>query len=140
MVGGEISLDAVVGQHQFAARFRRIENQAIEPRRAVQDLVRERPDLLHPAEVRDRQLEVGIRYVAADSVRRGLAPLGRTCTHQDPRPAFGELHCDGLTEAARRASHQEGGPVFRAGRLISHRWERFLPISIMGWVIEVLLT
>ena len=114
VVSGEIGLDALVGDHQVAPRLSRVENQTIKAWRSVHDLVRKGPNLSHERKITSQHLEIGIRYAASDSVCRSLASLGGACPYEDPRSAFAELRCDGLTNAARSAGDQKGGSLVGA--------------------------
>src|SRR4029450_10929884 len=127
VVGREIGLDALSGEYQVAACLGSVENQTVEARRTVQDLVREGPDLLHERKVRRHHLEISVRYAAPDSLGRGFSAVECARPHEHPRSTFAELDRDGLAETAGRSCDEKRGLARRAGGLISHRWLRFRP-------------
>src|SRR4029450_1481609 len=127
VVGREIGLDALSGEYQVAAGLGGVENQTVEARRTVQDLVREGPDLFHEREVCRPPFEIGIRYAAPDSLGRRVSAVRCTRPHQHPRSTFAELSRDGLADTAGRTSDEKRWPARQASGLISHRWLRFRP-------------
>jgi hypothetical protein len=127
VVSREVGLDALVGEHQVAARLCSIEDQTVKTRRTVHNQVRQGSDLSHQRKVRGHYLEISVGYPAPNSVRRGVTSLGGTCAYQDLRTAFGELACYRLSHAACRAGDQKGGLVLCPAEVLSHRWLRFQP-------------
>jgi hypothetical protein len=127
VVSREVGLDALVGEHQVAARLCSIQDQTVKTRRAVQDLIREGSYFSHQRKVRGHHLEIGVRYLAPNSVRRGLASLGGTRPYQDLCTAFAELGCYCLAHATCRAGDQKSGPGLCPAEPLSHRWLRFQP-------------
>jgi len=135
VIGGEVGLDALVGEHKIATGFRRVENQAIEPRRAVDDLVGEGSDIPHQRKIASHHLEIGIRNAAPNMVDGCLASLWRTRSNQHPCTPFAELTRDRFADASRCTGHKNGGLLPTARRLLSHRKARHSPKGpTEGWV------